>query len=275
MIVLFVGIAIAEGLGHPSVPGDDVAVVQSAPAGLGHISKAQFGRALQQTAARSGAKTLPKPGSAQYEQLKTGAMNNLLDAVWIQGEAADLGQTATPTEIASLLKQTISQNFKTQAEFDKFRKQSHFTKADISTRIKLQILSEAIQQKVLNGLTGLQTPRSATTTTPPSPSSRSRRRATSAWCSTRTRRRSSRPRRRWRRTPPTRAGRRSPPSSPPIRPRRATEACGRASPRACSRRRWTAPCSLLRRVRSRAPSRRRSATTCSRSRRSPRPRRSR
>jgi parvulin-like peptidyl-prolyl isomerase len=152
VILLFAGIAIAEGLGHPSVPGDDVAVVQEAPAGLGHVSKAQFDRALQQTAARSGVKTLPKPGSAQYDQLRTGAMNDLLDSVWIQGEAADMGVTTTPNEIDSLLKQTISQNFKTQAEFENFRKQSHFTQADIRTRIKLQILSNKIQQQVLHSL---------------------------------------------------------------------------------------------------------------------------
>ncbi|MDP9277355.1 MAG: peptidyl-prolyl cis-trans isomerase [Actinomycetota bacterium] len=152
VIIFFAGFAIAEGLGNPSVPSDDVAVVQDAPAGLSPISQADFDRALQQTAASQSIKTIPAAGSAQYEQLKQGAMNNLLDAVWIQGEAADLGQTATPTEIASLLKQTISQNFKTQAEFDKFRKQAHFTQADIRTRIRLQILSNKIQAKVLKGV---------------------------------------------------------------------------------------------------------------------------
>jgi foldase protein PrsA len=152
VIVLFAGFAVAEGLGSPSVPSGDVAVVQDAPAGLSPISKADFDRALQQTAASQSVKTIPKPGSAQYEQLKQGAMNSLLDAVWIQGEAADLGVTATPTEIASLLKQTISQNFKTQAEFDKFKKQAGFNQADIRTRIRLQILSNKIQAEVLKGL---------------------------------------------------------------------------------------------------------------------------
>ncbi len=152
VVIFFASYAISEGLGNPSVPSDEVAVVQDAPAGLSPIGKADFDRALQQTAASQSIKKIPAPGSAQYEQLKQGAMNSLLDAVWIQGEAADLGQTATPTEIASLLKQTISQNFKTQAEFDKFRKQAHFTQADIRTRIRLQILSNKIQAEVLKGL---------------------------------------------------------------------------------------------------------------------------
>jgi parvulin-like peptidyl-prolyl isomerase len=149
VIILFVCLGIAEGLGNPSVPSGDVAVVEDAPAGLSPISQHDFDRSLQQTAARSGVKSVPKPGSAQYDQLKEGAMNDLLDQVWIQGEAEDLGIEATPKEVASLLKQTIQQNFKTQAEFEKFRKQSHFTQEDIETRIKLQLLSNKIQQQVL------------------------------------------------------------------------------------------------------------------------------
>ncbi len=152
VVLLFAGYAIAQGLGHPTVPSDDVAVVQDAPAGLSPISKAEFDRSVLQTAASQSIKKIPAPGSAQYEQLKQGAMNNLLDAVWIQGEADELGISATPTEVSQLLKQTISQNFHSQAEFEKFRKQSHFTQQDIQTRIRLQILSNKIQAQVLKGL---------------------------------------------------------------------------------------------------------------------------
>jgi parvulin-like peptidyl-prolyl isomerase len=152
VILLFVGFAIAEGLGNTSVPSGDVAVVNDAPAGLSPISQQQFNRALDQTAARSGVKELPKPGSSQYEQLKQGAMNDLLDSVWIQGEAADMGVTATADEVSSLLRQTIKQNFRNQAEFEKFRKQSRFSQQDIRTRIRLQLLSNKIQQKVLSGV---------------------------------------------------------------------------------------------------------------------------
>ena len=151
-ILLFAGFAIANGLGNPSVPSGDVAVIEDAPVGLSPISQHDFDRALEQTAARSGVDNVPAPGSDQYDQLKQGAMNDLLDQVWIQGEAADLGLEATPQEVSSLLQQTIQQNFRSQAEFEKFRKQSHFTNEDIRTRIKLQILSNKIQQQVLGDL---------------------------------------------------------------------------------------------------------------------------
>jgi parvulin-like peptidyl-prolyl isomerase len=152
-VVLFVaGYAIFRGLGHPSVASGDVAVVEDAPSGTSPISKAEFDRALQQTAARSGVKKVPKPGDPQYDQLKQGALNDLLDQVWIQGEADELGITATPNEVTSLLRQTIKQNFRSQAEFEKFRKQSHFTQQDVENRIRLQILSQKIQQQVVGGL---------------------------------------------------------------------------------------------------------------------------
>jgi parvulin-like peptidyl-prolyl isomerase len=151
VVIIFAGFAISEGLGNPSVPGGDVAKVEDAPSGLETITQADFNRSLQQTAARAGVK-IPKPGNPQYDQLKQGAMNDLLDAIWIQGEAADLGITTSAAEVGSLLKQTIAQNFRTKAEFEKFRKQSHFTQKDIRDRIRLQILSNKIQQQVLKGL---------------------------------------------------------------------------------------------------------------------------
>jgi parvulin-like peptidyl-prolyl isomerase len=148
--IFFLGYAIFRGVGgNPSVPSDDVAVVQDAPTGLGNISKRDFDRALLQSAAQAGVKDVPKPGSDQYDQLKQGAMNSLLDQVWIQGEAADLGIVATADDVTGLLQSTKKQSFRSQAEFEKFLKQSHFTKADVRQRIRLQFLSNKIQQQVL------------------------------------------------------------------------------------------------------------------------------
>jgi parvulin-like peptidyl-prolyl isomerase len=150
VVLFFAGFAIAEGLGDPDVPSGDVAVVEDAPADLGNISEEDFDRALQQTAAGQSITDIPKPGSEEYEQLKTSTMNSLLDIVWIQGQAEEMGITASPEEISDLLQQTISQNFRNQAEFEEFRRQSNFTQEDIRTRIRLQILSNKIQQQILD-----------------------------------------------------------------------------------------------------------------------------
>ena len=153
IVVLFLaGYAIFRGLGSPDVPGDDVAVVQEAPDDLGAVTREDFDRALEQAAAAESIRRVPEPADPRYEQLKQSALNNLLDLIWIQGEAADLGITAEADEVSSLLQQTISQNFQSQKEFEEFREQSNFTQEDIRTRIRLQILSNKIQEEVVNAV---------------------------------------------------------------------------------------------------------------------------
>jgi hypothetical protein len=74
LLVLFVVLGITEGFGHPSVPAGDVALVEDAPEGLGAISEGDFKPALKATAARAQVKPVPKPGEAQYEELKEAAL---------------------------------------------------------------------------------------------------------------------------------------------------------------------------------------------------------
>ncbi len=145
---LFVGFAIADGIGHPSVPSGDVAVVQNVPADVSSISEADFKAALLRQAAQGGLKKPPTPGEKKYEELKSAALGELLDAIWIQGEAEELGISATPKQIATELAQIKKQNFKTKAEYEKFLKTSHFTRADVLARVKLQLLSTQIQERI-------------------------------------------------------------------------------------------------------------------------------
>jgi foldase protein PrsA len=147
-VALFVGFAIADGLGQPSVPSGDVAIVQNVPADVSSISEADFKAALLRQAAQGGLKKPPKPGEKKYEELKSAALGELLDAIWIQGEAEELGISATPKQIATELAQIKKQNFKTKAEYQKFLKTSHFTRADVLARVKLQLLSTQIQERI-------------------------------------------------------------------------------------------------------------------------------
>jgi parvulin-like peptidyl-prolyl isomerase len=147
-VLLFAGFAIAQGIGHPSVPSGDVAIVQHVPDDIGTVSEADFKRALLQQAAQGGLKKPPQPGDKKYEELKTAALGELLDTIWIQGEAEELGLSATPKQIATELAQVKKQNFKTKAEYQKFLKTSHFTKADVLARVKLQLLSTQIQERI-------------------------------------------------------------------------------------------------------------------------------
>lgn len=147
-VILFAGYAIAEGIGDPSVPEGDVAIVQNVPDDVGAVSEADFKLALLQQAAQGGLKKPPKPGEDKYDELKEAALGELLDTIWIQGEAEELGFSATPKEIATELATIKKQNFKTEAEYQKFLKTSHFTKADVLARVKLQLLSTQIQEAI-------------------------------------------------------------------------------------------------------------------------------
>jgi parvulin-like peptidyl-prolyl isomerase len=151
-VVLFVGFAIAEGIGQPSVLSGDVAIVEDVPSDLGTITQADYQKSLVQTASRAGLKALPKPGDKQYEDLKKAALGDLLDSIWIQGEAAEMGISVTPQQISTEFAQIKKQNFKTKAEYAKFLATSHFTQADVDQRVKLQLLSTQIQQQIGKGV---------------------------------------------------------------------------------------------------------------------------
>ena len=147
-VILFAGYAIANGVGQPSVPEGDVAIVQGVPDELGTVSEADFKRALLQQAAQAQLKKTPRPGDDKYDELSEAALGELLDSIWIQGEAEELEISVTPKQIATELATIKKQNFKTKAEFQKFLKTSRFTMEDVRTRVKLQTLSTQIQEQI-------------------------------------------------------------------------------------------------------------------------------
>ena len=118
-VVLFAGYAIADGIGQPSIPAGDVAIVQGVPEETGTVSEADFNRALLQQAAQAKLKAPPKPGEQKYEEMKTAALGELLDTIWIEGEAEELGISVTPKQIATELAQIKKTNFKTESRISK------------------------------------------------------------------------------------------------------------------------------------------------------------
>ncbi len=144
-IALFVIIAIAEGLGDPSIPDGDVALVKNVPDG--NVSEAQLKHAMLQQAASGGLKKLPAGGS-KLEELRKKALEEILNAIWVRGEAEELGISVTPKQIATELANIKKQNFKTEAAFQKFLKTSHFTRQDVTERVKLQVFGTQIQEQI-------------------------------------------------------------------------------------------------------------------------------
>jgi parvulin-like peptidyl-prolyl isomerase len=147
-VLLFVGFAIDQGIGNPSVPSGDIAVIEDAPEGLGTITEAQFQHALVIAAASAQVKPVPKPGDEKYDELKETALGELFDSIWIQGQAEEMGFSVTPKEVAAELKKLKSQAFKTEKQYTEFLKESHYTQRDVDQRVKVQVLSSKIQEQI-------------------------------------------------------------------------------------------------------------------------------
>jgi parvulin-like peptidyl-prolyl isomerase len=148
LILLFVIFAVAQGIGHPSVPSGAVAVVEDAPDDLGTVTEEEFQHQLAQAAAGAKVTPIPKPGDEKYDELKETALGELLDAIWIQGQAEEMGISVTEKEVTDELEKLKKKAFKTEKQYEEFLKEAKFTQADVDTRVKIQVLSEQIQAQV-------------------------------------------------------------------------------------------------------------------------------
>lgn len=148
LVLLFVGFAVTQGIGSPSVPSGAVAVVEDVPDEIGEISKEDFDRAFAQQVAQAKLKQAPKPGDKKHDELKNAAMGELLDQVWIEGEAEELGISATEKQVEDELETIKEQSFGSAQAYREFLKESKFTKEDVLDRVRLQLLSKQIQDAV-------------------------------------------------------------------------------------------------------------------------------
>lgn len=145
-VLLFLIVAISEGVGDPGIPDGDVILVEEAPGDTGNITQAEFERALKQAAAQGQLPKTPKPGEPQYDELKESAINNLLEFVWLEGLAEEMGISVTDQKVQKELKKLKDESFQNEAEFKKFLKEANFTQADVDRQVKLQVLSTEIQE---------------------------------------------------------------------------------------------------------------------------------
>ena len=153
LVVLFAGIAIAQGVSKPGVESGDIITVQDVPDGKGSITEEDYNRSFEQTWKRGGLQAAPKEGDAQYDQVKEAAINDLLDQAWLAGEANELGVTATDREIDNELATIKKDQFPTPKAFNDFLKSSGFTMAEVRDRVELQVLSRKIQDQITKSVT--------------------------------------------------------------------------------------------------------------------------
>jgi parvulin-like peptidyl-prolyl isomerase len=107
--------------------------------------------------------TLPKPAKGQvppteatlkteceqqYTSLKQEVLGFLISADWVLGEAEEQGVKVSDAEVTKHFDTVKSQQFPKEANFQKFLQSTGQTVSDLLLRVKLNLLSTKIQQKV-------------------------------------------------------------------------------------------------------------------------------
>lgn len=84
----------------------------------------------------------------QYKALQQEVLGFLISAEWVIAEAAHLGVNLSDQEVKKEFEKIKSQQFPKAAEFEKFLATSGQTVSDLLLRVKLNLLSSKIQQKI-------------------------------------------------------------------------------------------------------------------------------
>jgi foldase protein PrsA len=168
---------VAVGCG--GVPGNAIAQVDGSS-----IDKSQFTHWLNIASKSGGAnatapdapdftkcvaakrKTTPKPAKGQpkttddqlkkqckseYDSLRNQVVGLLVSYKWIEGEAKRQGITVSDADVKKSFDTQKKQNFPKDADYQKFLKQNGQTQDDILLRVRLDLLSQKIRDKVIKG----------------------------------------------------------------------------------------------------------------------------
>jgi hypothetical protein len=136
------------------LPENTVAIVFHVPAETGTITKKELHHALAQVAAEKGRKSVPKPGGDGYGKLEEAAIGDRLDVAWVKGQAAEMGIGVTRRQVSRALVRLRREAFKNMAQYHRFLKEAHYTRRDVLERVELQLLSSAIEERVVRGVSG-------------------------------------------------------------------------------------------------------------------------
>ena len=87
----------------------------------------------------------------QYNGLKTQVMQFLIQSEWLLKEADARNLTAKPAQVQQQLNDQIKQSFPKRADFNKFLKTSGMTMQDLLFRVKVDVLTQQVRQKIVQG----------------------------------------------------------------------------------------------------------------------------
>jgi foldase protein PrsA len=85
----------------------------------------------------------------QYKSLQQEVLGFLISSSWVIGEGKSLGVKVSDKEVRKQFEKIKTQQFPKAAEFEKFLKTSGQSVSDLLLRVKLNLLSQKIQQKIV------------------------------------------------------------------------------------------------------------------------------
>ena len=105
-------------------------------------------RSRRRASRRPTAAQLKTQCEQQYTALKQQVLGFLISANWVIGEATDQGIKVTDAEVEKKFKELKTQQFPKAADFQKFLTSTGQSVSDLLLRVKLNLLSQKIQQKI-------------------------------------------------------------------------------------------------------------------------------
>jgi hypothetical protein len=144
---------VTERIAAAQLGDDEVALVSHVPSDIGEVRIADLEEAMEIQAVQEKIE-LPKPDSPKYDQLRDAAMEELLDGVWIRGQAEEMRIQVTEKEIDAELQEIKRQSFPSKAAYQRFLEDSGLTPEMVLDRVELQLLSKRIQSQVPEGRDG-------------------------------------------------------------------------------------------------------------------------
>lgn len=132
------------------VPNTVARIAEAATHDDGTIARAELRHASAIVAAGEN-RRVPAPGERDYEKVTDAALAGLLEAIWIRGQAEEMGIVVTRDEIKRLRDRIVRENFQSAAEFREFLRESRMTRRDVYERVELQVLSIRLQRRIVAG----------------------------------------------------------------------------------------------------------------------------
>jgi parvulin-like peptidyl-prolyl isomerase len=170
-VILFVVVAIAEGVGQPGVPAGAIAFIDGMPAeaigpvdkpykdcqgkkvtqDLAVVTEAEYECAFKQLAAGSGLKTPPKPGDEQYDALHETTIAQLVENSWLLGLGAEEGITISLKELEEKEEEIVEKEFEgSRKKFNEFLKTSGYTTQEVNEKLLVGAVSEQLAEPLEN-----------------------------------------------------------------------------------------------------------------------------